>query len=273
MLKIKERNFKPQVQVNLEELVPPKNFYRDLESKVDLCFVRDWVSDYYSRMGRGSIDPVVFFKLQLIMYFEGIRSERDLMEQVKVNLAYRWYIGYDLDEAVPHHSSLTRIRDRLGLPVFEWFFEQIVNLCIDAGLVWGEEIYFDGTTTRANASRESLKPQLQVITEEYLQRLFALPPKQRQHLITTPLIDPKVKHLQLVEAYRHWSSPGNRSGYRRISDDFASSTDADATLLDLKAVKRANWATILIMRLMVGKHASLLTHSLRLPPLWIMLQC
>ena len=105
MLKVKERNFKPQVQVHLEELVPSNNFYRELEAKVDLSFVREWTSSYYSKMGRGSIDPVVFFKLQLIMYFEGIRSERDLMEQVKLNLAYRWYIGYDLDETVPDHSG------------------------------------------------------------------------------------------------------------------------------------------------------------------------
>lgn len=239
MLKLKERNFKPQVRVSLEELVPRNNFYRELESKVDLSFVREWVSAYYTSMGRGSIDPVVFFKLQLIMYFDGIRSERDLMEQVKLNLAYRWYIGYDLDEAVPDHSSLTRIRDRLGLPVFEWFFERIVNLCIEAGLVWGEEVYCDGTMTRANASRESLRPQLQIVTAEYLQRLFALSPKQRQHLITTPVLDRKVTQLQLVEAYRYWSSPGNRSGYRRIADDFASSTDPAATLLRPKSGQKS----------------------------------
>lgn len=161
------------------------------------------------------------------------------MEQVKVNLAYRWYIGYDLDEAVPDHSSLTRIRDRLGLSVFEWFFERIVQLCIDAGLVWGKELYFDGTTVRGNASRESLKPQLQVVTEAYLQRLFALPPKQRQQLITQPVVDPKVQQFHLVEAYRHWRSPANRSGYRRVADDFLSSTDPDATPLRPKGGQKS----------------------------------
>ncbi len=85
-----------------------------------------------------SIDPIVFFKLQLIAFFEGFRSERKLMEAVNLNLAYRWYIGYDLDEQVPNHNSLSKIRDRYGLEVFQAFFEHIVDLCQEAGLVWGQ---------------------------------------------------------------------------------------------------------------------------------------
>jgi transposase len=73
---------------------------------------------------RPSIDPVVFFKLQLIAFFEGIRSERLLMETVSLNLAHRWYIGYDLDEAVPDHSSLSKIRERYGMVTFQQFFER-----------------------------------------------------------------------------------------------------------------------------------------------------
>jgi transposase len=74
----------------LEDLVPEDNFYRHVEEVLDLSFVRDLVRDCYSpSMGRPSIDPVVFFKLQLIMFFEGIRSERQLMETVSLNLAHR----------------------------------------------------------------------------------------------------------------------------------------------------------------------------------------
>jgi hypothetical protein len=62
-----------------------------------------------------SIDPVIFFKLQLVMFFEGIRSERKLIERASLNLAHRWYLGYALDEDLPDHSSLTRIRQRLGI--------------------------------------------------------------------------------------------------------------------------------------------------------------
>src|SRR5437016_618773 len=140
MLGQKAKCFKAHTAVSLESLVPRDNFYRHLEAKLDLSFVRQFVKDQYAtRMGRPSIDPVVFFKLQLIMFFEGIRSERKLMDVVNLNLAQRWYIGYDLDEAVPDHSSLTKIRNRYGLETFQRFFEKIVELCSAAHLVWGKE--------------------------------------------------------------------------------------------------------------------------------------
>jgi transposase len=104
-----------------------------LEVKVDLSFARELVQDYYvAVMGRPSIDPVVFFKLQLIMFFEGVRSERQLMEMVNLNLVHGWYLGYDLDEPVPDYNSLTKIRTRYGLDVFQRFFERLVELCINA---------------------------------------------------------------------------------------------------------------------------------------------
>jgi transposase len=118
MLGHKTRDFKCHNAVSLNNFVPEDNLYHRVEQCIDLDFVRDLVYDLYSDMGRPSIDPVVFFKLQLIAFFEGIRSERQLMEMVNLNLAHRWYIGYDLDEPVPDHSSLSKIRDRYGLGVF-----------------------------------------------------------------------------------------------------------------------------------------------------------
>ena len=118
------------VTVSLEELVPTHHFYRHLDAALDLAFVREWVADRYAERGRPSIDPVVFFKLQLIMFFEGIRSERRLIETASLHLAHRWYLGYGLDESLPDHSSLTRIRQRLGLALFERFFERVVELSL-----------------------------------------------------------------------------------------------------------------------------------------------
>jgi transposase len=111
MLGIKERAFGPLPSVTLEELVPPDHFYRH--------FVRDLVHEAYADIGRPSIDPVVFFKLQLVMFFEGIRSERKLIATASLNLAHRWYLGYALDEDLPDHSSLARIRQRLGVEIFQ----------------------------------------------------------------------------------------------------------------------------------------------------------
>ena len=89
MLGHKIRDFKPLDAICLEDLVPEDNFYRQVEQRLDLSFVRELVTKLYSNIGRASIDPVVFFKLQLIAFFEGIRSERQLMETVNLNLAHR----------------------------------------------------------------------------------------------------------------------------------------------------------------------------------------
>lgn len=130
--------------------------------------------DCYGELGRPSIDPVVFFKLQLIAFFERVTSERRLMEAAQLNLAHRWYLGYDLDEPLPDHSSLSKIRSRYGVEAFQRFFERIVELCLEAGLVDGEELYFDATQVEANASMDSLRTQLSLVAaREHVQRVFA----------------------------------------------------------------------------------------------------
>jgi len=91
MMGTKARIFQPMVHVSLEDLVPADHFYRHLERILDLSFVRDLVRDRYSAFGRPSIDPVVFFKLQLVMFFEGIRSERQLVYVGSDRLSVRWY--------------------------------------------------------------------------------------------------------------------------------------------------------------------------------------
>ena len=90
----KVRRVDQPVVASLDALVPAHHFYRHLESTLDLTFVRDLVRSAYKDGGRPSIDPVIFFKLQLIMFFEGIRSERQLIELASMNLAHRWYLGY-----------------------------------------------------------------------------------------------------------------------------------------------------------------------------------
>src|SRR5438309_11238594 len=134
MMGFKERTFAPLVAVSLEELVPQDHFYRHLHQVLDLSFVYDLVRECYSVAGRASIDPIVFFKLQLVMFFEDIRSERLLMRQVADRLGARWYVGYDLGKPLPDHSSLTRIRERYGLVTFRSFFAAIVVQCQAAGV-------------------------------------------------------------------------------------------------------------------------------------------
>src|SRR5215207_4557129 len=215
MLGHKAREFKQHQSISLEDLVPDDNFYRQVEQTLDLRFVRELVAELYSSMGRPSVDPVVFFKLQLIAFFEGIRSERQLMESVNLNLAHRWFIGYDLDEPVPDHSSLSKIRERFGLEVFQLFFEHIVELCMEAGLVWGEELYFDSTKVQANANIDGMIDRAKFEAEQHLNKLFEedLSPFSR-----------------LIAKYNGQRINGIRKPhYQRTTDDRISPIDPDAT--------------------------------------------
>lgn len=114
---------------------------------------------------------------KLVMFFEDIRTERLLMRQVADRLSVRWYVGYDLDEPLPDHSTLSKIRTRYGLEVFRRFFEAIVEQCQQARLVWGKELYFDATQIEANADLDSLAPRFAVeareTIREHLTALFA----------------------------------------------------------------------------------------------------
>jgi len=252
MMGIKERNFRPLPNLSLEELVPQDNFYRHLERTLDLSFVRELVKDCYAAGGRPSVDPVVFFRLQLVMFFEGIRSERQLMEVAADRLSVRWFLGYDLHEPLPDHSSLTKIRERYGLEVFGRFFERIVELCVEAGLVWGEELFFDATKVEANASMESLVPRFAV--EAHLSKLFEgektsktegdvpgpSPEATEANLDALPTaqdLELRAKNAQKSD----WISRNGeqdrtivRHRYRRKSDYRVSRTDPDASLMQQK---------------------------------------
>src|SRR6266702_1661899 len=269
MMGTKERHFAPLINTSLEDLVPQEHFYRHLERTLDLSFVRQFVQETYAGIGRPSIDPVVFFKLQLIMFFEGIRSERQLMRQAADRLSVLWYIGYDLGEPLPDHSSLTRIRERYGVEVFRRFFDAIVEQCQQEKLVWGKELYIDSTQVNANADLDSLTPRFAVEAREAIhEHLFALfppdPPSLEQlesSSSQTPLPEPhseghfclepkplpvvlsQAQHEELAteNTARHdWIEQEGRQQrevhglYQRTSDFKVSTTDPDATPMRLK---------------------------------------
>jgi transposase len=252
MMGTKVRSFSPLPHdISLEDLVPEDNFYRRLEAQLDLSFVRELVGPLYARSGRPSVDPVVFFKLQLVMFFEDIRSERQLMGIVSDRLSLRWYLGYDLFEPLPDHSSLTRIRERYGLLTFRRFFERIVEECIEAGLVWGEDFYFDATKIEANASMESRVPRFSA--EAHLGGLFGdegADETEAGDEISEPYAAADLDALPAAsdrglraknEGRGDWISKDGepdrtivRGTYRRKSDYEVSLTDPDASLMQHK---------------------------------------
>jgi transposase len=250
MMGAKDRIFATLPPVTLEDLVPADHFYRHLERTLDLRFVRDLVRDRYAPSGRPSIDPIVFFKLQLVLFFEGLRSERQLMRVVADRLSLRWYVGYDLTDALPDHSSLTRIRERFGLVVFRRFFERIVEQCIAAGLVWGHDLYIDATKVAANADLDSLQPRFAV--EAHLAHLFAADHREAASdavtggeegcaptLLPTDLTQQACADLAAQARTRHdWigcagrpDRATSRGTYQRTADFRISTTDPDATPL------------------------------------------
>ena len=124
-----QKQFAPRLfhALSLQAMVPPDHLLRRLEAVVDLAFVRELCAGYYSRTGQPSIDPVVLFKMMLLGYLYGITSERRLAEECALHLAFRWYLGYDLDEPTPDHSVLSKARARYGQTVFEAFFQRVLK--------------------------------------------------------------------------------------------------------------------------------------------------
>ncbi len=141
----------------LRDLIPEDHILKRVNKILDLSWLRNEVKDVYcERMGRKSIDPEAAVRLMLAGLFEGIVHDRKLMRQAQVNMAIRWFAGYRLDEELPHHSSLTKIRQRWGEERFEQVFLKTVQACAAAGLVNGETVHIDATLIRADVSWESL---------------------------------------------------------------------------------------------------------------------
>lgn len=153
-------HYQPQlfVYVNLEDLIPQKHILRKIDKIFDLSFVRKLTAKYYcSTNGRPSIDPELFFRMILVGYIFGIKHDRRLCEDITCNIAYRWYCKLNLDDNVPDHSSLSKIRDRYGEDVFKEFFDEVIEICKKYGLVKGEKIITDSTLIEANASIDSME--------------------------------------------------------------------------------------------------------------------
>ena len=142
--------------VTMETLMPEKHFLRDLDRLVDFSFVYDKVEGFYSHTGRRSVDPVVIVKMMLLGYLYGIDSERRLEQEVQVNIAYRWFLGLDLEDAVPDHSTFSQLRRRKfnDTSLFEEIFEYVVRLCMEKGLITGKLLLTDSTHVRANARND-----------------------------------------------------------------------------------------------------------------------
>ena len=175
------------------------------------------------------------------------------MRVVSDRLSVRWYLGYDLFEPLPDHSSLTRIRDRLGLGVFRNFFERIVAECVDAGLVWGEELFFDATKVEADASIDSTRSRSLLLGDRFEEHLAGVFPEdappandgEQSRVIAGAVVGPEGEQrraLAQTNALRHrWIASAGRQeraverwGYKRMADMRVSTTDPDVSPMHQK---------------------------------------
>jgi transposase len=167
------KKFEPKLMysISLEQLVSEDNFYRKTDELLDLRFIYKECRELYGKTGNPSIDPVVFFKLSLYGYFEEIISDRELIRKASDSLSARYYLGYDIDEELPWHSTISRTRGLMKQELYEKIFNKVFGMCAEAGLVGGEHQSIDSTLVKANASLESLekkRPALRMA--EYIER-------------------------------------------------------------------------------------------------------
>jgi transposase len=189
---------------SLSSFIPEDHILKRVNKVLDLSWLRREVKELYcTTNGRPGIDPEAAVRLMIAGFFQGITHDRKLMREAQVNLAIRWFAGYQLHQKLPDHSSLTRIRQRWGAERFKSIFQRTVQSCVDAGLVDGETVHIDATLIRADVSWKS-------ITEQHVEKVI-----RENDENDTP--DPEPKN-------------GSPKGKKSVKSGRRSTTDPDATL-------------------------------------------
>lgn len=143
-------------QIDLDQRVRPENPLRRIREGIDFDFVRAEVAERYGTNGNESVDPAVILKMMFLLFWDNVASERELMRIIPERLDYLWFLGYELDAVIPHHSVLSKARARWGTEAFEKFFVRTVGQCVAVGLVDGTKIHVDSSLNEANASCDSV---------------------------------------------------------------------------------------------------------------------
>ena len=200
----------------LSDHVPEDNFYRRLKAMIDFSFLYKTTSDYYGKEGQKSIDPVVFMKLMLVGYLENINSDRRIVSASKLRLDILYFLGYDIDEELPWHSTLSRTRQLLGEEVFTQVFQIVLKQCIEKGMVAGKRQAVDSVFVKANASLDSMV-EIEIIDDviAYSKELIA-----NEDQSQAPVLAIKAEHKK--ENNDHSTKPTNKTHY--------SPTDPDAKM-------------------------------------------
>ena len=227
----KEYTEKLFINFQLSDKVPEHNFYRRLKSLLNLNWLHDATSKYYGTEGQTSIDPVVFFKLILIGYLENLGSDRRIINTATMRLDMLFFIGYNIDEELPWHSTLSRTRQLFGDEVFKNLFKQILQQCIEKGMVAGKRQAVDSAPVKANASMDSLQQKAvladgDVYTDELTEG--DLLDKHTVSAARKKVVDNQ--HRGQAKAYKDMPSSDNEQRKFVSNHTHSSTTDADARI-------------------------------------------
>jgi transposase len=143
--------------VNLGRLIPEDDPLRKIQRALKLDFVREEVARFYGHNGNESVDPVIIVKLMLLLFLDDVPSERELLRVTAMRIDYRWFLGYDLTDVVPHHSVLSKARRKWGVEVFQRLFERVVTQCVEAHLVDAGKIHLDSSLIDANTALKTVR--------------------------------------------------------------------------------------------------------------------
>src|SRR5665811_371466 len=152
------KNYTEKLFLNfrLSDRIPKENLYSRLRETLDLSFLYMYTKELYGKTGNPSIDPVVFFKLLITGYLENITSDRKLVEHCCMRMDVLYFLGYDIDEDLPWHSTISRTRQLYPASLFVTLFNKVFALCVDSGMVSGHTQAVDSAPIKANASMESV---------------------------------------------------------------------------------------------------------------------
>jgi len=191
--------------VTLEELVPSDHLLRKIARHIDFEFIRPATQHLYSAdNGRPAVDPVMLFKMLFIGYLFGVRSERQLIREIQVNVAYRWFLDLSLTDKVPDASTLSQNRRRrfARTDIEQVIFDGIVEQALKNGLIGGEVLHTDSTHLKANASKKRFEVhQVEQRPMDYLADLDAAIDEDRQAHGKRPLkareTEPDIKETKV----------------------------------------------------------------------------
>lgn len=219
----------------LSDRVPPHNFYRRLAELVDWGFLYDATKDLYSHTGQPSLDPVVFFKLVLVARLENLVSDRRLVEHCALRLDILLFLGYEVTEALPWHSTVSRTRQLYPAAVFERLFDHVFAQCVAQGLVAGDTQAVDSAPVKANASLHRLCQKQPIAALVPRLRLADEATSESPPLPAVAILDTPAHVLRRVATRQAQQQTGHlgasRPGARLVSNKtHYSPTDPDARI-------------------------------------------